>query len=153
MKNQSEVVSSTKKLPNRAGDLQPPKRHPRVFVVDDALIMRNLVIECVEDAGGLEVAGFAGSEASAVAWLRNHQCDVVILDLELRQGSGLGVLKSLATFIPALKPMVIVFSNHADEISRRVAMELGAAYFLDKTSDADKLRPLLEEISAEAQEH
>jgi DNA-binding NarL/FixJ family response regulator len=49
---------------------------------------------------GLEVAGVAGS-ATALAWLRSHPCDVLILDLELRQGTGLGLLKALASSVPA----------------------------------------------------
>jgi DNA-binding NarL/FixJ family response regulator len=148
MKNQIESVSDTDKIPNPASASQAQKRRPRVFVVDDALVVRNLVIECIEEVGGLEVAGFAGSEASALSWLRSHACDVLILDLELRQGTGLGLLKTLASLEPAPKLMTIVFSNHADETSRRIAMQLGAAYFFDKTSDADKLRPLLQDISA-----
>jgi DNA-binding NarL/FixJ family response regulator len=143
----------TNKIPSSSGaSSRPQKRHPRVFVVDDALVVRNLVIECIEEVGGLEVAGFAGSEASALSWLRSHACDVLILDLELRQGTGLGVLKYLASIEPARKPVTIVFSNHADETSRRSAMQLDAAYFFDKTSDADKLRPLLQDISAQARD-
>src|SRR6476660_9158279 len=97
MKNQSEISSGTDSIPNPAGASQPQKCHPGVFVVDDALVVRNLVIECIEEVGGLEVAGFAGSEASALSWLSSHACDVLILDLELRQGTGLGLLKTLAS--------------------------------------------------------
>src|SRR5260221_12674523 len=122
------------------------KRHSRVFVVDDALVVRNLVIECVEEIAGLEVAGFAGSEESALSWLRSHPCEVLILDIELRQGTGLGILKTLASLEPALKPVTIIFSNHADEKSHRIAMQLGAPYFLAKLSDADTLPLLLQQI-------
>ena len=148
MNNQGEMASEMGGIAGPAGALQTQKRRPRVFVVDDALVVRNLVIECIEEAGGLEVAGFAGSEASALSWLRSHACEVLILDLELRQGSGLGLLKTLASLEPAPKLVTIVFSNHADEKSRRIATQLGATYFLDKTSDVDKLRPLLQEIAA-----
>ena len=43
---------------------------------------------------------------------------------------------------------MIVYSNHADQNSRRVAAELGASYFFDKMMDADKLRLLLQEIAS-----
>jgi DNA-binding NarL/FixJ family response regulator len=148
MNDQREMASAMDGIPNPAGALQTQKRRPRVFVVDDALVVRNLVIECIEEVGGLEVAGFAGSEASALSWLRSHSCDVLILDLELRQGTGLGLLKTLVSLEPALKLVTIVFSNHADENSRRIAMQFGAAYFFDKTREADQLRPLLQDISA-----
>jgi DNA-binding NarL/FixJ family response regulator len=127
----------------------PPllKHKPRVFVVDDALVVRNLVIECLEEIPGLEVAGFAGSEATALSWLREHPCDVLILDLELRQGSGLGLLKTLASSKSPSRLVKIVFSNHADEGSRHAAAQLGASYFFDKMQDADKLRLLLQDIA------
>jgi two-component system, OmpR family, response regulator len=124
------------------------KRRPKVFVVDDALIVRNLVIECLEEIPGLEVAGFAGSEESALSWLLSHPCDVLILDLELRRGTGLGLLKTLASFESAPKPVKIVYSNHADDSSRRAATQFGAEYFFDKMLDAEKLRLLLQEMAA-----
>ncbi len=123
------------------------KRHSRVFVVDDALVVRNLVIECVEEIAGLEVAGFAGSEESALSWLRSHPCEVLILDIELRHGTGLGLLKTLASSESPPKLVTIVYSNHADENSRRVAAQFGASYFFDKMLDADKLRLQLQEIA------
>jgi len=133
-----------------AGNPRSQKQRPRVFVVDDALVVRNLVIECLEEIAGLEVAGFAGSEETALSWLRMHPCEVLILDLELRQGTGLGLLKALASFEFPAKPLTIIFSNHADENSRRIAAQLGASHFLDKMQDADRLRELLQEIAIAA---
>jgi DNA-binding NarL/FixJ family response regulator len=147
MTDQKAIAAGIDKVPNPAGAPQPTKRRPRVFVVDDALVVRNLVIECIEEVAGLEVAGYAGSEKSALSWLRSHSCDVLILDLELRQGTGLGLLKTLVSFEAERKPVTIVFSNHADENSRRIAMQLGAAFFFDKMTDAEKLRSVLQEIA------
>ena len=147
MEHEKAIAPGIDRSPFPAGALLPQQQRHRVFVVDDALVVRNLVIECVEEIAGLEVAGFAGSEASALSWLRSHPCDVLILDLELRQGSGLGLLKAMSLeSVP--KPLTIVYSNHADPASRRVAAELGAAYFFDKMQDAEKLRLLLQEIAS-----
>src|SRR5258706_6839983 len=113
---ESAIAGGMEKSTVTAGALQ--KHRHRVFVVDDALVVRNLVIECLGEIEGLEVAGFAGSEASALSWLRSHPCDVLILDLELRSGSGLGLLKALS-LESAPKPVTIVYSNHADQNTRR----------------------------------
>lgn len=130
-----------------AGTFRPLRRALRVFLVEDAPVVRSLIIECIEEIAGLEVAGFAGSEESALSWLRSHPCDVLILDVELRHGSGLGVLKALAAFDPPPRLVKIVYSNHANEIIRRVAAQFGVSHFFDKTLDADKLRLLLQEIA------
>lgn len=87
---------------------------------------------------------------AALSWLRSQTCDVLILDLELRQGNGLGVLKALAALGPRPSFVKIVYSNHSSANVRRLAVRLGASYFFDKTMDAPKLRPLLEELSARA---
>ncbi len=122
----------------------------REFVVEDFAPVRNLIIENLEEIGGLELAGFAESEESALDWLASHRCDVLILDLELRQGNGLGVLKALAADEPAAKPVKIVYSNHVGANVRRLAAQFGASYFFDKTMDTPKLRVLLEELSVPA---
>src|SRR6185503_8793950 len=72
----------------------------RVFLVEDLPVVRNRVIESLEEISGLEVAGFAEGEESALSWLGSHDCDVLIVDLQLRQGNGLGILKSLADVRP-----------------------------------------------------
>lgn len=139
------MIETSKELkPDSAGALPQVKRRPRVFVVDDALVVRNLVIECLEEIAGLEVAGFAGSEQTALSWLNGNPCDVLILDLELRQGTGLGLLKALASSESLSRLVKIVYSNHTDENSRRVASELGASYFFDKMQDTDELRRVLQ---------
>ena len=130
----------------------PLAKHPgkpllRVFLVEDLPLVRNLVMESLGEIDGLEVAGYAEGEESALSWLRSNHCDVLILDLELQQGNGLGVLKALAS---GPGPIKIVYTNHASAAIRRVAVHFGASFVLDKTLDTPKLRPLLEELSASA---
>ena len=124
-----------------------PPKHLRVFLVEDLPVVRNRVIESLQEIKGLEVAGFAESEDGAVSWLGSHACDVLILDLQLRQGNGLGVLKALAGSERAPK-LKIIYSNHVSTNIRKLASQFGAAYFFDKTLDTPKLRMLLEGLSA-----
>jgi DNA-binding NarL/FixJ family response regulator len=127
-----------------------PDHAMRVFLVEDFPAVRNLIIENLSEIAGLEVAGFAESEEYALSWLSSHPCDVLILDLELRQGNGLGVLKALSVLESARNMVKIVYSNHASASIRRLAAQLGAAYFFDKTMDTPKLRMLLENLSLSA---
>ena len=141
---QTQSYESTYPMPNR-----PRKKGGlRVFLVEDLPMVRNRVIESLEEIDGLEFAGFAESEDSALSWLHSQPCDVVILDLELRQGNGLGVLKDLADHAPSPGLVKIVYSNHAGTNVRKAATQLGASFFFDKTLDTPKLRPLLEKLSA-----
>jgi DNA-binding NarL/FixJ family response regulator len=126
----------------------PARRLPlRVYLVEDFAPVRDLIIENIGEIPGLELAGVAEGEEAAVRWLRRHDCDVLILDLELRQGNGLGVLKALQG--SASRIVKIVYSNHVSANIRGLAEHFGATHFLDKTLDTPKLRRLLESLSAQ----
>lgn len=119
----------------------------RVFLVEDLPAVRALVVESLEEIKGLELAGFAETETGAVSWLTKHECEVLILDLELKEGTGIGVLKRLAA-APSRPGLVkIIYSNHVGQNIRRVAEKLGASYFFDKTLDTPQLHVLLKRLS------
>jgi len=120
----------------------------RVFLVEDLPAVRTLVIENLEDIQGLELAGFAETEDAALSWLHSHDCEVLILDLELKQGNGIGVLKQLAATGSRPGLVKIIYSNHIGPNIRRLAAKFGAAYFFDKSLDTPQLRLLLEGLSA-----
>jgi len=120
----------------------------RVFLVEDLPAVRTLVIENLEDIEGLELAGYAETEDAALSWLHSHDCEVLILDLELKHGNGIGVLKQLAATGSRPGLVKIIYSNHIGPNIRRLAAKFGAAYFFDKSLDTPQLRLLLEGLSA-----
>jgi len=120
----------------------------RVFLVEDLPAVRTLVIENLEDIRGLELAGYAETEDAALSWLSDHECEVLILDLELKQGNGIGVLKQLAASGSRPGLVKIIYSNHIGPNIRRLAAKFGAAYFFDKSLDTPQLRLLLEGLTA-----
>lgn len=127
---------------------QPRSQAPlRVFVVEDLVPVRDMIVEGVDEIIGAQVAGLADTEAEAMSWLRENDCDVLILDLELREGNGLGVLKALAAEQLQPKLVKIVYSNHVTPSTRRLATQFGAAYFFDKTLHSSQLFKLLQELS------
>ena len=67
-----------------------------VFLVEDSPIIRERLTESLSTPGRIEVVGHADTEHGAVAALKSTEWDVLVLDLQLKQGTGLGVLKALA---------------------------------------------------------
>jgi len=122
-------------------------RRLRVFLVEDLPAVREVVIESLAEIDGLDVAGFAATEAGALAWLDTHDCDVVIVDLELKQGNGIGVLKGLADSASLHDPLKIVYSNHVNASIRSLAKQFGAQHFFDKTLDTPRLFALLRRLA------
>lgn len=120
----------------------------RVFLVEDLPAVRTLVIENLEEIRGVELAGYAETEDDALSWLDGNECEVLILDLELKQGNGMGVLKQLAVAGDRPGLIKIIYSNHVGPNMRRLAAKFGAEYFFDKSLDTPQLRLLLEGLSA-----
>jgi two-component system, NarL family, invasion response regulator UvrY len=108
----------------------------RVMLVDDHPIVRrgvrNLLVEAFPTSAIEEV----GLGAEAVAKVRSHRWDLVILDLTLPDGSGLDVLKRVREMHARLP--VLILSMHASEQFARRAIAAGASGYLTKdTADTE----------------
>lgn len=114
----------------------------RVFVVEDSPLVRERLVESLTVPGAIEVIGQAEGEAEAIAALRATSWDALILDLELRQGSGFGVLKAIVPRRPQ-GAKVIVLTNHAVMPVREASLSLGADFVFDKMHDARQVREVL----------
>lgn len=125
-----------------------PPHHPplRVFVVEDSRRVRDLLTEQLNDIEGVLVVGSAESEQDAIEGLRDTACDVVILDIKLREGSGIGVLRTLDKSSTSDVTRVI-FSNYTESEYRTLAKRLGAEYFFDKSTDFRALINLITSLS------
>jgi DNA-binding NarL/FixJ family response regulator len=95
----------------------------------------------------VKVVATARDEPGAMQWLtqRLNDADLVIVDLFLNAGSGLGVLRrSRAT---QHGRNVVVLSDFAGGDLRRTCMALGAARVFDKTTEFDSLLAYCENLA------
>jgi len=111
----------------------------RTYVVEDSSVIRENLTEALHENAPVEVVGSAEDEHAAVAWLLDpvHMCDLVIVDIFLKSGSGLGVLKQIARLDPAVRRVVL--SNHATPEIRAKCAELGADQVFDKSNEIDEM--------------
>lgn len=116
------------------------------LLVEDNKVIRDNLIPTLEALSEARVDGVAETEADAIAWLDCHDdWDLAVVDLFLREGSGLGVLASCAN--RRAGQCVILFSNYATDEMRRRALELGADAIFDKSTEIDGLLDFLERLS------
>jgi DNA-binding NarL/FixJ family response regulator len=83
------------------------------------------------------VLGSAESEVDACTWLEAHarEWQLAVVDMFLRQGSGLGVLRCLQRRLPQQR--VVVLSNYATDDMRRRSFAMGADAVFDKSNELD----------------
>ena len=111
----------------------------KTFIVEDSSVVRENLIAALEESAPVEVIGVAEDEASAIDWLMgpDHPCELVIVDIFLRTGTGLGVLKGIGGLTKDTKRVVL--SNHATPDIRAKSLELGADEVYDKSNELEQM--------------
>jgi DNA-binding NarL/FixJ family response regulator len=111
----------------------------RTYIVEDNATIRENLIGTLEELASVRSLGWSEAERDAQAWLAAHGADwdLLIVDLFLKQGSGLGVLETSQQRGRA--QCVIVLSNYVTAEMRKRCAELGADAVFDKSNEIDAL--------------
>jgi DNA-binding NarL/FixJ family response regulator len=120
----------------------------QVFLVEDSLLFRERLTEKLESIGNLAVVGSADDEQTAVAALQTCKWDVAVLDLQLKHGSGLEVLRRLQELGRPPHTRVIVLTDHDFYLYRSKALEFGADMFFVKSREANLVIKLLRDLAS-----
>lgn len=113
--------------------------------------MRQRLVESLSVPGKVEIVGEADSEAEAVAALRATHWNALVLDLALKQGTGLGVLKAIRPWRPP-GAKIIVLTNYAATPMRQASLAQGADLVLDKMHESHRVREALDSLARQAGE-
>ena len=120
----------------------------RVVIVEDSAIIRARLAESLSEIPDLTIAGQAESEADALSLLGGGEWDAVVLDLQLKEGTGLGVLKKLRQHGRPSHSKVIVFTNYSFPQYRDRSFSFGADYFFDKSREFHRVRDVLADLAS-----
>jgi DNA-binding NarL/FixJ family response regulator len=112
----------------------------KAYIVEDRSTIRDNLIETLQELALVEAVGTAETEHEAKRWLARDDSDwdLAIVDLFLREGSGLNILEALQS---RRKPgqKLVVLSNHASKDVRWRCEQLGADACFDKSTEIDAL--------------
>jgi DNA-binding NarL/FixJ family response regulator len=111
----------------------------KTFLVEDSPVIRENLIATLEELVPVVVVGTAEDESTASQWLAqpDHPVDLVIIDIFLSSGSGLGVLRAAKAHPQGAR--LVVLTNYATQDMRRKCVELGADKVFDKSHEIDAL--------------
>lgn len=111
----------------------------KTFIVEDSPVIRDNLVATLEELAPVVVLGTAEDEAGALAWLAGaeHRVALVIVDIFLKIGSGLGVLQHAGALQSGAR--FVVLSNYATLDIRRKCLALGADAVFDKSGEIDAL--------------
>ena len=111
----------------------------KTYIVEDNPTIRENLIGTLEELARIDPVGTAETENEGKAWLteNRHNWDLAIVDLFLKQGSGLGVLAACRDRPSTQK--VVVLSNYATADIRQRCAQLGVDAVFDKSNEIDAL--------------
>ena len=132
-----------------ADNARPTRRATRVYLVEDSPHIQDSLLVFLHAPGDVEVVGFADNELEAVAAILADPVDTVVVDLNLREGGGMGVIEKLRRANMMSQPMIIVFSNQFQPEIKMRALQLGADYFFDKSSEFENVKATIRTLRAQ----
>ncbi|RZJ27157.1 MAG: response regulator transcription factor [Haliea sp.] len=109
----------------------------KAYIVEDNDLIRDNLVETLTELAGVQTIGYSSTEAGACDWLDHHpgDWDLLVIDLFLEQGTGLGVLRRCLQRAAVQK--VVVLSNYATDEMRSRCLACGADAIFDKSTELD----------------
>ncbi len=114
----------------------------QVYIVEDSPIVERLLAAEVVEAGA-EVSGCSADAETAIGDVFVLQPDLVLIDIDLKSGTGFDVLRVLQEQSLALNAIKIVLTNYANREYQDLSTKLGADRFFDKSSETPEVLALI----------
>jgi two-component system, NarL family, response regulator DevR len=118
----------------------------RVLLVDDSPIIRLGLRSALEDYPDIEIVAEAGHAATGIAAVATHKPDVVLLDLNLPDKSGVQACRDLLKVRPQTQVLILTSSDNERHVQE--AMNAGAQGYLLKDNDGATLAAALRKVAA-----
>ena len=121
-----------------------------IYIVEDSVPVRERLMEAVGEIPNARIVGQADAVTEALEGVRSVQPRVLILDIQLRGGSGIRLLKQIRAAGVSRPELVIVVTNYPTDDYRKASHDCGADHFFDKASEFDKVRDVLLQHGADS---
>jgi two-component system, OmpR family, response regulator len=108
------------------------------YLIEDNAIIRENLTATLQELSDVKMLAYADTEVDGIKLAQDsHDWHLVIVDLFLREGSGMEIVAALSKRKPAQK--VVVLTNYATPEIRRRCLALGANAVFDKSTELDGL--------------
>lgn len=118
----------------------------RLVLADDHPIYRDGLVRSLADAGGIEIVGVAKDGEDAAATVARERPDVVLLDISMPKGGGIGALARIMQMEAPPRVAMLTASEQDEDLMQ--AIKLGALGYILKGVGAEELADLVRELAA-----
>ena len=131
-----------------AGEQPQVREEKRLLLIEDSAPLRERLMAMLTVPGKMRVAAWAETEDEAVSKVRDEEFDVLVVDVELRQGSGINVIRQVRRLCEGRRqPLIIVLTNYSLPTVRERCLAAGADHFLDKMQQFSEPLALIESLT------
>jgi DNA-binding NarL/FixJ family response regulator len=111
----------------------------RILLVEDNAQIAEELSSALEELAPAKVVATAQAQDEACHWMdvRTQACDVAVIDVFLKRGSGLGVLEHIAKY--ERPPRRVILTNYATPDMHHRCLKLGAEAVFDKSTEIEQL--------------
>ena len=117
----------------------------KLLIVDDHPLFRQGLVDVLETDPGMHVVAQAADGDVAMAMAREHLPDVVLMDVNLPNASGLEITRQIVNELPTLK--VVILTGYDELGHLHLALDAGAVAFCTKDVPPDRLLSLVRAIN------
>lgn len=107
-----------------------PGKKTRIFVVDDHPLMRDGMALLISSEADLQICGSAGSMQEALKQVATSEPDLMVVDLSLKDGLGLDLIKAIKERYPKVRMLVV--SAYEENLYAERALRNGASGYVNK---------------------
>ncbi len=122
------------------------KAKVKVFLVDDHPLVREWLTNLIQQQPDLVICGEADDGPPALQAITAMKPDVIIVDISLKHGSGIELIKNLKVLHPGMA--IIVLSMHDERLYAERALRAGARGYIMKSETAKKMVAAIRQVMA-----
>ena len=122
------------------------KKKTKVFIVDDHPIVRQGLIQLINQESDFVICGDVGDIPSAMKDIAKHRPDVVIIDIALGQANGIRLIEDIAREYPEI--LMIALSMHDESVYGERCLKAGARGYLMKQEEPKSVITALKKVAA-----
>lgn len=117
----------------------------KVYLVDDAPVIRDRLKRLLAEISHVQVVGETEDAQVALAEIRETRPDVVLLDIHILNGNGIDVLSRLKQ--EPVAPAVIILTDYPYPEYRQLCLDAGADFFFVKSTEFEQIVPALQHLN------
>lgn len=122
------------------------QKKSKVFIVDDHPIVRQGLMQLINQESDFVVCGDAGDIPSAKEAIAKSRPDVVVIDIALRQSSGIRLIEDVAHQYPDI--FIVALSMHDESVYGERCLKAGARGYIMKQEEPENVIAALRKVTA-----